>query len=178
MPTPICPLETARLLLRPPVQADARRIYQAYGTDPEVTRYLSWRPHRDPADAETRMRQRLADMKRGIELGWVIEGKDDPALLGMVSLFPVEHHGELGYVLARSAWGRGYMSEAAAAVLDWALGERGLLRLWAVTDAENRGSARVLEKIGMEREGLMRRFGVHPNLSAEPRDCFLYAKVR
>ena len=40
MPTRIGPLETARLLLRPPVQADARRIYDAYGTDPEVTRYF------------------------------------------------------------------------------------------------------------------------------------------
>lgn len=178
MPAPIDPLETARLRLRLPVQEDARRMYDAYGTDPEVTRFLSWRPHRDPAGAEARMKQRLADIEREVELGWVIERRDDLALLGLVSLFPVEHHGELGYVLARSAWGRGYMSEAAGAVLDWALRERGLLRVWAVTDAENRGSARVLEKIGMEREGLLRRFAVHPNVSSEPRDCLLYAKVR
>ena len=178
MSSPIRPLETARLRLRLPEQADARRIYDAYGTDAEVTRYLSWRPHTDRASAEAHMKQRLADMKRGSELGWMIEHNDEPGLLGMISLFPVKHQGELGYVLARAAWGQGYMSEAAAAVLAWALDERGLLRVWAVTDAENAGSARVLEKIGMEREGKLRCFGIHPNVSPEPRDCLLYAKVR
>ena len=77
MSSPIRPLETARLRLRLPEQADARRIYDAYGTDAEVTRYLSWRPHTDRASAEAHMKQRLADMKRGSELGWMIEHNND-----------------------------------------------------------------------------------------------------
>ncbi len=172
-------LETERLLLRLPVQEDARRIYDAYGTDPEVTRYLAWRPFTWPDQAEPRMKQRLEALRTGSELSWVMARSDDPAcLLGLVSLWPHEHHAELGYVLARPWWGRGYMPEATRRVAEWALAQPGLVRVWAVTDAENRASARVLEKIGMQREGLLRRFAVHPNAGAEPRDCLLYARVR
>jgi RimJ/RimL family protein N-acetyltransferase len=176
--TPIVELRTARMCLRPPVQADARRIYEAYGQDPVVSRYLAWRPYTRPEQAEPRMRQRLEDLESGRELSWVVADADDSdRLLGLVSLFPADHHAELGYVLARPHWGRGLMPEAAGAVLDWALAQPGVFRVWAVTDVENRASARVLEKIGMELEGVLRRFGVHPNLSEEPRDCLLYARV-
>ncbi len=103
---------------------------------------------------------------------------DAERVLGMASLFPADHHAELGYVLARRHWGQGYMPEAARAVIDWALAQPGLVRVWAVTDVENRASARVLEKIGMQQEGVLRRFGLHPNVSPEPRDCLLFARVR
>ena len=52
------------------------------------------------------------------------------------------------------------------------------VRVWAVCDVDNTASARVMEKIGMTREGLMRRGVLHPNSSSEPRDCWLYAKVK
>jgi RimJ/RimL family protein N-acetyltransferase len=88
------------------------------------------------------------------------------------------HRAELGYVLARDWWGRGFMTEAARAAVEWALGQPGIVRVWAVTDVDNHGSARVLEKIGMQREGLLRRWIVHPNLSPEPRDCWCFGRVR
>jgi [ribosomal protein S5]-alanine N-acetyltransferase len=50
--------------------------------------------------------------------------------------------------------------------------------VWAVCDVDNTASARVMEKIGMLREGLMRRDVLHLNLSSEPRDCWVYAKVK
>ena len=84
----------------------------------------------------------------------------------------------LGYVLRRTAWGQGIMPEAAGRVTEWALAQPTIYRVWATCDYENRASARVLEKIGMQREGLMRRGVVHPNLSDEPRDCWLYARVK
>lgn len=59
-----------------------------------------------------------------------------------------------------------------------ALGEPGIFRVWAICNHENRASARVMEKIGMQREGLLRRGVLHPNVSAEPRDCWLYSRVR
>ena len=51
-------------------------------------------------------------------------------------------------------------------------------RLGAVCDIDNRASARVMEKAGMQREGILRRWMLHPNISAEPRDCFSYATTR
>ena len=68
--------------------------------------------------------------------------------------------------------------EAASAVVDWALAQPQIYRVWAICDHENLASARVMEKIGMQREGLMRRGIVHPNISDEPRDCWVYARVR
>jgi ribosomal-protein-alanine N-acetyltransferase len=58
------------------------------------------------------------------------------------------------------------------------LRQESVFRIGAVCDVENIGSARVMEKAGLVREGLSRRWLVHPNISDEPRDCFSYAIVR
>jgi len=89
-----------------------------------------------------------------------------------------EHAADIGYVLSRSLWGRGHMTEAANAVVEWAINLDFVYRVWAVCDVENKASARVLEKVGMQREGILRRYIVHPNVSLEPRDCFVYSKIR
>ena len=83
----------------------------------------------------------------------------------------------MGYVLARAHWGLGFMSEAARTLVERALAEPDVHRVWAVCDVENRASARVLEKAGMEREGMLRRWAI-ANVSPVPRDCWCYARVK
>ena len=61
---------------------------------------------------------------------------------------------------------------------DWALSQADIYRVSAVVDLENPASCRVLEKCGFQREGVMRRGAIQPNMSDEPRDIFVYAKVR
>ena len=63
-------------------------------------------------------------------------------------------------------------------MIDWAFKQPDIFRVQAICDVENIGSARVMEKAGMVREGLLRRYVVHPNISDEPRDAFLYAIVK
>lgn len=70
------------------------------------------------------------------------------------------------------------MTEAVSAVAEWLLTAQGLYRVWAVCDTENTASSRVMEKVGMSREGILKRWTVHPNASSEPRDCYVYARVR
>lgn len=171
-------IETARLILRKPVAADTARIYEAYARDAEVTRYLTWRPHRTLADGEEPAAQRLAAWETGRYFSWVITLKEGGELIGMISARPEDWRVDLGYVLARAYWGRGYMTEAVRAVTDWALGEPEVFRVWAVCDVENPASARVLEKAGLRREGILRRWSVHPNVSDKPRDCLCFAKVK
>lgn len=70
------------------------------------------------------------------------------------------------------------MTEALAAVAEWAMQEEAIWRLGAVCDVENLASARVMEQAELMREGVLRRWILHPNVSPEPRNCFGYARVR
>jgi ribosomal-protein-alanine N-acetyltransferase len=60
----------------------------------------------------------------------------------------------------------------------WAFSEPSVFRVGAVCDIDNQRSARLLEKAGFEREGVLRSWAVHPNISATPRDCYFYSKIR
>ena len=83
-----------------------------------------------------------------------------------------------GYCLARSAWGRGLMTEALTEVADWSLRQDGVWRIGDVCDVDNAASARVMEKAGFAREGILKRWTIHPNVSKEPRDCISFGRVR
>lgn len=170
--------ETARLILRPVAQGDAEAIFIGYARDPEVARYVMWRPHRDLADAEAFVADCLAaptDKSRS----YALIAREDSQLLGNFALRRLDpHRFDCGYVLARHYWGRGLMTEALSEVARWAMRQGDIWRIGAVCDVENRASARVMEKAGLAREGILRRWLVHPNISGEPRDCFSYALTR
>jgi RimJ/RimL family protein N-acetyltransferase len=85
-----------------------------------------------------------------------------------------DHCGEIGYWLGESFWGRGIVSEAVAALSDWAFSELGLVRLYAPVFARNVASARVLEKAGYAFEGRLRARYFR---DGEYIDGLLYAKV-
>ncbi len=171
-------IATARLHLRPVAAGDAPAIFDGYAQDAEVTRYLIWRPHRGLADTESYVASCLA-MSPDRERVYALTDRDDGALLGCLHLRrPAPHRVEFGYVLARPHWGRGLMTEALRAVVDVALAEPGVFRIGAVCDVDNPGSVRVMEKAGLTREGLLPRWMVHPNVSAEPRDCLAYGRAR
>jgi RimJ/RimL family protein N-acetyltransferase len=70
------------------------------------------------------------------------------------------------------------MTEALIEVVHWALRQPAIFRIGAVCDVENIGSARVMEKARLLREGVLRRWLVHPNIRDKSRDCFSYARVR
>ena len=169
---------TARLTLRKPELADAPAIFTAYAQDPAVTRFLIWRPHPDLATTHAYLEHCVAAWNATTEYCYVLTERAHATLLGMISLRVHDWSASLGYVLARSAWGQGMMSEAAQALTEFALQQSAMYRVWAVCDVDNTASARVMEKIGMTREGLMRRGVLHPNISSEPRDCWVYAKVK
>jgi ribosomal-protein-alanine N-acetyltransferase len=169
---------TERLRLRPPAESDARRIFARYGQDARVSRYMSWVPHRSIDDTLTFLRKIVCDNAEGRSLGFLIFSRESGELLGSVGGVIDNHRMEFGYCLARDAWGHGYATEAARAFVAAALDIPTLWRIQAYCDVENCASARVLEKIGLEREGTLRRYMVLPNLGNEPRDVHCYAKVR
>ncbi len=180
-PVPAAILQTARLKLRPPTVADAPAIFGAYAQDPQVTRFVPWRPHRDVAETVAFLQGCEAAWREGGRFPWVIELAASGELLGMIELrLPPDPAGgaDLGYVLARPHWGRGYATEALAAVVQAALALPAVRRVWAVVDVENVASQRVLEKAGLRREALLPRHLAHPNAGAEPRDVYRHAIER
>jgi [ribosomal protein S5]-alanine N-acetyltransferase len=170
--------ETARLILRPIARGDALAIFAGYAQDPEVVRYLTWRPHRTLAETESYIGRCLAASPSRSRT-YALIGRTDGRLRGAFELRrPEPHRLDCGYVLARAQWGRGLMTEALSDVALWAMRQESIWRIGAVCDVENPASARVMEKAGLEREGILRRWLVHPTLGPEPRDCFSYALVR
>jgi [ribosomal protein S5]-alanine N-acetyltransferase len=169
-------LRTARLILRPIVLSDAAPIFDTYAQDPEVTRFLTWRPHTAIVQTEAYIARVLAARDTRT---YALTERDGGKLLGA---FDIRQSGPgrlgYGYVLARFAWGHGLMTEALAAVADWALMQPDIWRIGDVCDVENRASARVMEKAGLSFEGIARRWIIHPNISNEPRDCRVYARVK
>lgn len=168
-------IETQRLRLRKPRPADAEVIFREYASDPEVTKYVSWKAHRSAAETRAYVQTCLAGWEARKVFHWIIERKDDRHLMGMITARVDDHRWELGYVLSRSNWGSGYMTEAVKGVIDWALKQPGIFRIWAVCDVDNLASARVMEKAGMQREGRLRRWSVHPNISPQPRDSYCFS---
>lgn len=169
--------ETGRLRLRPPVVGDAAAIFATYAQDPEVARYVTWRPHRSTKDTRAYLRDCAEGWDKSGPFTWAITLRENGRLMGTIELRPLGHRVEVGYVLGRAWWGRGFMTEVMRAVTDWALAQPDIYRVWAVCDVDNRASARVLEKAGLEREGMLRRWAL-ANVSAVPRDCWCYARVK
>jgi RimJ/RimL family protein N-acetyltransferase len=171
-------LVTPRLRLRPPRPSDAQAMFDGWTQDEAVTRYLAWRPHRS-LDETNKFINGSIDAWRGAgRRPWAITrfGEDIP--IGVIELRLDGHRAEVGYVLGRVAWGQGYMTEAVQTLAHMAFDELSVSRVFAFCDVDNAASARVLEKAGLLREGVMRRYALHPNVSDEPRDAYLYARTR
>ena len=167
--------KTERLRLRKAKLTDADAIFRQYAQDPEVTKYVSWRAHRDLKETREYVQMCLLAWDVGKAFHWVIEGAEDKQVMGMIIARVNAEKWELGYVLAQPYWRQGFMTEALKAVIAWALKQKEIHRVWAVCDVDNLASARVMEKIGMQREGILKRWSVHPNISPEPRDSVCYA---
>ncbi|WP_456477186.1 GNAT family N-acetyltransferase [Oceanithermus sp.] len=176
-------IETPRLRLRPPTEDDLEPLFVLY-SDPEVVRYLSFRPLRERGQVRAMLERFVRAWRQG-EGDLTLEGRtylyllERPAtgVLGTLGVRKETYGYELSYALARAAWGHGYMPEAVRAVADGLLA-RGAWRVFATCHVENVGSQRTLEKAGFEREGRMRRYFIFPNLGPEPADGYLYARVR
>jgi ribosomal-protein-alanine N-acetyltransferase len=170
--------ETTRLVLRPIAPGDGGSIFDGYAQDTEVTRYLTWRPHGCREDTAAYIAHCMATPPTTSRT-YALTRREDGSVLGGFDLrWPAPHRLEFGYVLARPYWGLGLMTETLCSVVYWALRQKDVFRIGSVCDVENTGSVRVMEKAGLVREGLLKRWLVMPNIGDEPRDCFTYAIVK
>jgi RimJ/RimL family protein N-acetyltransferase len=170
-------IETDRLVLRRTVANDADGVF-AYASDAEVTRFLTITPRTDITDSVEFLERCDAAWNAGTSFPLAMVDKSTGGFIGMMELRVSIHGIELGFARLRSVWGKGYMTEAIQAVVDWGFGDDDVYRVWAYVDVGNVASRRALEKAGMTREGRLHRWQIHPNSSPEPADVYVYAVWR
>jgi len=168
-------LISERLVLRPPRLEDATPIYDGYARDPEVARFVVWTPHRSLRDTREFLKQFVALADEDASFPWVMTLGADGTVIGAMHLRVHPPWTELGFNIARPHWNRGLGTEAVRAVIDFALALPGIERVQATCHVENHASARVLEKAGMRREGVLRRYLVFPNLGERAQDVCIYS---
>ncbi len=168
-------LRTERLVLREFEERDWRAV-QAYQSDPRYLRYYAW-TDRTEEDGRAFVRMFLDSQeerpRRKFQLAVVLGAEGN--LIGNCGVRvngPDLREGNIGYELDPRYWGHGYATEAASAVLELGFAELGLHRIWAECVAENLASTRVLEKVGMRREG---HFREHAWIKGAWMDSLIYA---
>ena len=176
-PLPAPTLVTDRLTLRPFSDADADDLF-ALHSDAEVLRYWDSPPWTDPARAERFLAVSRQMEREGTGTRLVLERTGEVTFLGWITLTrwnPDFRSISLGYCLGRAAWGHGYATEAARALLGWAFDTLDLNRVQAEADTRNRPSARVLEKLGFVLEGTLREDCV---VDGDVSDSWVYGLLR
>jgi len=150
-----------RIILRELEEGDLDSVHE-YASDPEVTRFTHWGPNSLKATKnhmiEVLRYQREPDrMKYDLAIEHIGDGK----LIGKCSLFIEDRDkalGSIGYVLNKDYWGKGYVTEAAKLILKFGFEKLNLKKIIGRCDIDNIASCRVLEKIGMKKEGVLPNF--------------------
>jgi len=169
-------LETERLLLRRFVADDAQEMFENYASDDEVTRYLTWQPYKS-VDETRDWILGLIDSYEGDEnYLWAIVLKDSDTLIGSIGIKITATHfrGEIGYVIGRKYWNKGFMTEALNAILEFGFKELGITRIQACHHTENIASGKVMQKAGMQYEGCLKSWAI--TNTGELADCEMYSR--
>jgi [ribosomal protein S5]-alanine N-acetyltransferase len=142
-------LTTERLVLRPVTAQDHAALLTLW-TAPEVRRFLFDGAVLSPAEITGVIEDSARDFAAAGYGLWLIREGDGTGVVGAAGLRPLEDLGlEVFYSLAPDAWGRGFATEAARAVVEYALGPLGLAEVLAEVDEGNAASAAVLGRLGM-----------------------------
>jgi len=161
-----------------PKLTDARAIFAGYASNPEVTRYLGWPEHRSLADTEAFLNFSTEQWRQWPAGPYVIRLRSSGQLIGGTGLgCEAADQAVTGYVMGKDAWGKGYATEALAAMVDVA-SQIGIVRLYALCHPEHRASRRVLEKCGFARDSRWSKQVEFPNLEpGKLQDVLCYARV-
>ena len=152
-------LTSPRLSLLPLSDGDAPALF-AHCCDARVMRYGSTPPWESAEQATEKIERHRLGAAKGESICLVIRARADQRFLGTVDLFQIDslsRRAELGYSLVFEVWGQGYMTEALTVLLDHAFEQLCLNRIEADVDPRNRPSIACLERLGFQREGLLRQ---------------------
>ena len=171
------PLETDRLLLREMTLDDAGDMFEL-ASDPQVVRHILWDLCKTLDDTRALLMRYIDRYRQDQFAPWGLVLKETGRLIGTCGFVDVNARharGVIAYSLHRQLWGKGYMTEAVLRALSYGFDELELERIEATCMPDNIASARVLEKVGMSFEGLLRRY---MRTRGEHVDVKLYSIIR
>jgi len=149
-------LETHRLVIKIPKATDINNWIALHGKSEAMSKA--------PDIVQEWLKSDMTHFeKHGFGMGSVYE-KDSKEFVGRAGLFYVDHndaqpHIEIGYVLRKAFWNKGYATELAKALIEWGFDHLHVDKLVAITNAKNKSSQRVLEKVGMQYKNIVQFHG-------------------
>ena len=169
--------ETDNFLVRPIEKSDVVFAFENWTQQYEIAKFMTWKPHISIEETKQFIDSCIKGWQNN-DYTWIIETKLQRKIVGSFAARRNEHKVDIGYLLLKEHWGKGYMPEVIRAFIILAFKIEGVSRVWAVCDIENQASKRALEKAGMESEGILKSWLVHPNMGRTPRDCHCLSIVK
>lgn len=151
----------------------------AWTSDPDVARFCGFQAHQHIDQARAQWQRMRADWVAGKAQSYLVSLVDAPERL--IGNFHIKAQGSrlnLGFAYVRTAWRQGFGLEALRFWSAWGLAQPEIWRTEAFCDVENTASRALIETAGFAYEGRLRRFYLQPQISPEPRDVFMFARVR
>ena len=156
-------METKRLVLRPYVIEDADAMFRNWANDPQVTKYLTWEPHKDVEETKQILEGWIKSYESKDFYTWAIARKEaEGNVIGSISVTQLDQKAgrvTVGYCLGRNWWGHKIMKEAFAELIRFFFEVEGANRVEALHDIRNVNSGKVMAACGLKKEGTLRRYG-------------------
>ena len=171
-------LETNRLILRPFSLDDTAAMFKNWASDEEVTKYLTWPPHRNMNTTQKVLKSWIHNYTKEDYYQWAIvlkENHDEP--IGSIGVNAYNHSidiAQIGYCIGKQWWHKGITTEALMCIMNFLFHEVGVKRIEATHDVNNPNSGSVMKKCGMKYEGTLRQAGIN---NQGIHDVCYYAKL-
>jgi len=166
-------VKTDRLVLRKLSLNDLDDMFE-YTSDELCTQPLPWQAHKDKEQTRIFLENTIAGYGTDNSFTYGIELKEEAKLIGVVRLFDISFHNkraEISYIMNRKYQGKGYANEAINAIIDFAFTKKEFIRIQARCSFDNLASVKVLERIGMSKEGVLKSFW---NIKGVQKDVIIY----
>lgn len=173
-------LETERLILRKGTKEDSLQVYENYGKDPLVSKYVVWNKHKDVQDAVNLMDKWEKSYDELSSYKWLVIVKETNEVIGSITAVNVDDRNktiELGYCYGSKWWNKGYATETLKRVIKFFFEEVEVEAIYANHLEANVASGIVMEKSGMMFEGLLRNRMIDKNTN-KPMGLKAYSIIR
>ena len=153
-------IHTYRLKIRKLALSDIDDVFEFTSID-SITKYLSWYAHMDKKQTEKFISSVIQKYEQGDCSQWGITIEETGKLIGIAGFVNYDFSnrtGEIAYIMSPHFWGKGYMPEALSAIIDHAKRYLNPIRIQAKCEISNLASEKVMQKIGMSLEGILRNY--------------------